>query len=220
MKRIHLSTIAAAILALPFLAAPHNAFAEPRYTEKQIEMFSSYVGKTYWITTEKNQQPTFYTAAKTSAQTFQPAPKESFEVQEVVDKTSDQPFYRVAFGSGKEGFMPVTVFMERLNASFSAADPDQADKTKGAKETEQEQKRREWIRSQKWPEHVKEAALRKQPVIGMTKKEATAVMGKPNNVVRLKSGTSGSQLMGRQEQWLYDNGPTLTFSNGVIVRIQ
>jgi hypothetical protein len=38
--------------------------------------------------------------------------------------------------------------------------------------------------------------------------------------VRLKSGNSGGELMGRQEQWQYDTGQTLTFSNGILVRIQ
>ena len=64
------------------------------------------------------------------------------------------------------------------------------------------------------------APLKKQPVIGMSKKEATAVLGKPKTVVQLKTGNSGSALMGKQEQWIYDNGPVLTFSNGLVVRIQ
>lgn len=220
MKRTLSRTLAAAIIALLLLAAPHNLFAEPRYTEKQLEHFSSYIGKTYWVTTEKNQQPTFYTAPKTNAQTFQPAAKEGFEVKEVVEKTSDKPFYRVAFESGKEGFIPVTAFMERINGSFTAIDPDRDDKTKTAKEIADEEKRRDWIRQQKWPQHVKDAALKKQPVIGMSKKEATAVLGKPKNVVQLKTGNSGTALMGKQEQWIYDNGPVITFNNGVIVRIQ
>jgi hypothetical protein len=219
VKRTPSNTLAAAILALPLLAAPH-AFAEPRYTEKQIEMFSSYVGKTYWVTDEKNQQPTFYTAPKNNAPTFQPAAKEGFEVKEVVDKASDKPFYRVAFESGKEGFMPVNTFMERLNGSFTAMDPERDAKAKTAKEIADEEKRRDWIRQQKWPEHVKDAALKKQPVIGMSKKEATAVLGKPKNIVRLKSGKSGTELMGASEQWIYDNGPVITFNSGVIVRIQ
>ena len=220
MKRTLSSTLVAAIIALLLFAAPRHTSAEPRYTEKQLELFSSYVGKTYWVTTEKNQQPTFYTAPKTNAPTFQPAAKEGFEVKEVVDKTGDKPFYRVAFESGKEGFVPVTYFMERVNGAFLAVDPDRDAKAKTAKEIADEEKRRDWIRQQKWPEHVKDAALKKQPVIGMSKKEATAVLGKPKSVVQLKTGNSGSALMGKQEQWIYDNGPVITFSNGLVVRIQ
>ena len=220
MKRILFPTLAVTILVLPLLGTAHNAFAEPRYTEKQIELFSSHVGKTYWVTTEKNQQPTFYTAPKTNAPTFHPAAKEGFEIKEVVDKTADKPFYRVAFESGKEGFIPVTSFMEGINGPFTATDPDRDAKAKTTKEIADEEKRRDYIRQQKWPEHVKEAALKKQPVIGMSKKEATAVLGKPKSVVRLKSGKSGSELMGASEQWIYESGQVLTFSNGLIVRIQ
>jgi len=208
---------AAVILAPALLAAPQLVRAEPRYTEKQIEQFTSYVGKTYWITPEKNQQPAIFSAPSADAKTFQPAPKESFELKEIVEKASDKPYYRAAFESGKEGFIPVTVFLQELQSAFMTVDPDRSDKAKSAKATEQEQKRRDWIRSQKWPEHVKEAALRGQPAIGMNKKEAEQVLGKPRNVVRLKSS---NELMGRQEQWIYDKGPVLTFSNGVVVRIQ
>lgn len=210
-------TAAAAILAFALCATPEKLRAEPRYTEKQIEQFSSYVGKTYWITTEKDLQPAFSSAPTKDAKTFQPATKESFELKEVVNKLSDTPYYRVAFASGREGFIPVTTFLQQLNGAFLTLDPDRDAKAKSAKETEQEEKRRDWIRQQKWPEHVKEAALKKQPALGMNKKEATAVLGKPKSVVRLKSA---NQLMGRQEQWIYENGPVLTFDNGIIVKIQ
>jgi hypothetical protein len=211
------SIAAAVILAPALLAVPQLVRAEPRYTEKQIEQFTSYVGKTYWITPEKNQQPAIFSAPSADAKTFQPAPKESFELKEIVEKASDKPYYRAAFESGKEGFIPVTAFLQELQSAFMTVDPDRSDKAKSAKATEQEQKRRDWIRSQKWPEHVKEAALRGQPAIGMNKKESEQVLGKPRNVVRLKSS---NELMGRQEQWIYDKGPVLTFSNGVVVKIQ
>jgi hypothetical protein len=51
----------------------------------------------------------------------------------------------------------------------------------------------------------------------MNKKEAEAILGKPKSVVRLKRG---NELVGKQEQWLYEKGPVLTFTEGVIVRIQ
>lgn len=207
----------AAILAVFFLAAPCNLRAETRYTEKQIEQFSSYLGKNYWITADKSLQPTFFSAPSANAQTFQPAPKEGFELKEIVEKHTEKPYYRVAFESGREGFIPVTSFLQQLNGALLTIDPDRDAKSKTAKGIEQEEKRRDWIRQQRWPEHVKDAALKKQPTIGMNKKEVSAVMGKPKSVVRLKSG---NQLVGKQEQWIYENGPVLTFSDGVIVRIQ
>lgn len=208
---------AAAIFALPLLSAPQVVRAEPRYTDRQIEQFSSYVGKSYWVSADKAHQPTVYTMPSQNAATFQPGPKESFELKEVVNKTSDTPYYRALFESGKEGFIPVTAFIEQFNLSYMTLDPDRDVKAKSAKAVEQEEKRRDWIRSQKWPEHVKDAALKGQPALGMNKKEAEAVLGKPRSVVRLKRG---NEIVGRQEQWHYDNGPVLTFDNGIIVRIQ
>jgi hypothetical protein len=205
------------IFTLPFLVTPENLSAEPRYTEKQIEQFSSYVGKTYWITADKDLKPTFFSAPAKNAKTFEPAAKESFELKEVVEKLSDTPYYRAAFDSGKEGFIPVTAFLQQVNSAFLTVDPDRGAKAKTAKETEQEERRRDWIRQQKWPEHVKDAALKKQPALGMNKKEATAVLGKPKSVVRLKSA---NELLGRQEQWIYEKGPVLTFDNGIVVKIQ
>ena len=211
------SLAAAAIFALPLLGAPQYVGAEPRYTEKQIEQFSSYLGKTYWITAEKEHQPKVYSAPSKDAASFQPAVKESFVLKEVVEKTSDMPYYRVEFESGQEGFIPVASFLQGIDLSFMALDPDRDAKAKSAKAIDQEAKRRDWIRSQKWPEHVKNAALKGQPALGMNKKEAEAVLGKPKSVVRLKRG---NELVGRQEQWHYDSGLVLTFNNGVIVRIQ
>jgi len=205
------------MLAAVFLCAGGGVRAETRYTEKQIEQFSSYIGKTYWVAADKTLQPTFFSAPSENAPTFQPPLKEGFEIKEIVEKHTDKPYYRAAFESGKEGFIPVTSFLQQLNGSLLTSDPDRDAKAKAAKEIEQETKRREWIRQQRWPEHVKDAALKKQPALGMNKKEAEAVLGKPKSVVRLKSG---NQLLGRQEQWHYDSGPVLTFSDGVIVRIQ
>jgi cytochrome oxidase Cu insertion factor (SCO1/SenC/PrrC family) len=104
-----------------------------------------------------------------------------------------------------------------LNAAFVTVDPDRDAKAKLAKETETEKKRQEWIRSQRWPEHVKQAALKKQPVLGMSTKEASAVLGKPQRVVGIKNT---NLLLGRQEQWTYEGGSVLTFTNGIITRIQ
>jgi hypothetical protein len=216
VRAISIPLLAAAVLALALFAG-QSVRAEPRYTERQIEQFSAYVGKTYWITAVKEHQPSVYAAPSKNAATFQPAAKESFELKEIVNKTSDTPYYRAVFESGKEGFIPVSSFLEQVDLSFMTLDPDRDTKAKSAKAVEQEEKRREWIRSQKWPDHVKDAALKGQPALGMNKKEAEAILGKPKSIVRLKRG---NELVGKQEQWLYEKGPVLTFTEGVIVRIQ
>lgn len=209
------------LIAVPLLATSGTvrAAAPSQYTPKQLESFGLYVGKTYWVVGEDDKTPTFLSAPSSAAKSFHPAAKESFEVKEIVGGTAKIPthYYRVAFESGNEGFIPISAFMEHFNGAFAAADPDRDAKAKLAKETESEKNRRAWIDKQKWPEHVKEAARKKQPVLGMNQKEAHAVLGKPKSTIQLKSATS---LMGSQEQWIYADGPVLTFTNGILTRIQ
>lgn len=207
----------ALLAALPLLGPFATVCAASQYTSKQLEAYKNYAGKTYWVVGEANKIPPFLSEPSPAAPTFTPALKESFVLKEIIADQPSTPYYRAIFASGKEGFIPIVTFMERMNASFSSVDPDRSAKAKTAKETADEEKRREYIQSQRWPEHVKQAALAGKPALGMNKKEATAVLGKPKSVVPLKSA---SALMGRQEQWIYENGPVLTFSNGLVTRIQ
>lgn len=207
--------VAAVFFAALLFVLPGKSAAQMQYTPKQLEHFRSYTGKTYWVMPEPNKAE-FFSAPSREGTAFHPATKESFEIKEIVYDNTSLPFYKVAFASGKEGFIPVRDFLDQLNASFTALDPDRDAKAKAAKETLDEQKRREWIEARRWPEHVKQAALRKEPALGMNKREATAVLGKPKSVVPIKTG----QLMGKQEQWHYENGLVITFMNGSISRIQ
>ena len=210
---------AALFAAALLLVAPDNGWTASQYTPKQIELYAQYVGKTYWVVEEEGKTPTFYTAPSSVAPAFHPGHKESFEIKEIVGGTTQIPahYYRVAFESGKEGFIPVRSWVEQLNVAFVTVDPDRAAKAKLAKETETEKKRQEWILSQRWPEHVKQAALKKQPILGMTTREASAALGKPQRVVAIRSN---NLLLGKQEQWTYEGGSVLTFTNGLITRIQ
>ncbi len=205
------------IAVLPFLGSFFDPSAASQYTSKQLDAYKGYTGKTYWVVGEANKIPPFLSAPSPTAPTFTPALKESFEIKDIVADNPSSTYYRAIFASGKEGFIPIVAFMEQVNASFTSVDPDRNARAKAAKETQDEEKRREWIRAQRWPEHVKQAALAKQPALGMNKKEASAVLGKPKSVVPLKSA---NLLMGRQEQWIYENGPVLTFSDGILTRIQ
>jgi hypothetical protein len=218
--RLRLAQLIAAALfaAAPLVVALENGWTASQYTPKQIEMYAQYVGKTYWVVEEAGM-PAFHTAPSSAAPSFRPRLKESFAIDEIVGGTAQipAPYYRVTFESGKQGFIPIGSFTQQLNAAFVTVDPDRDAKAKLAKETETEKKRQEWIQSQRWPEHVKQAALKKQPVLGMSTKEAAAVLGKPQRVVGIKSTTL---LLGRQEQWTYESGSVLTFTNGLITRIQ
>jgi hypothetical protein len=219
--RFRLAPILATALfaAAPFVVALENGWTASQYTPKQIEVYAQYVGKTYWVVEEPDKTPTFQTAPSPAAPSFHPVVKESFVINEIVGGTAKlpAPYYRVTFDSGKEGFIPVRSLVEQLNAAFVTVDPDRDAKAKLAKETEAEKKRQEWIQSQHWPDHVKQAALKKQPVLGMSTKEASAVLGKPQRVVGIKNT---NLLLGRQEQWTYEGGSVLTFTNGLITRIQ
>jgi hypothetical protein len=218
--RFRLAPILAAALfaATPLLVVSGNGWTASQYTPKQIELYAQYVGKTYWVVEEAGT-PAFHAAPSSAAPSFRPRLKESFEINEIVGGTAKlpAPYYRVTFDSGKEGFIPVRSLVEQLNAAFVTVDPDRDAKAKLAKKTETEKKRQEWIQSQHWPEHVKQAAVKKQPVLGMSTKEASAVLGKPQRVVGIKNT---NLLLGRQEQWTYEGGSVLTFTNGLITRIQ
>jgi len=218
--RFRLAPILAAALfaAVLHVVALENGWTASQYTPKQIEVYAQYVGRTYWVVEEAGM-PAFHAAPSSAAPSFRPGPKESFEINEIVGGTAQIPahYYRVTFESGKQGFIPISSFTQQLNAAFATVDPDRNAKAKLAKETETEKKRQEWIQSQHWPEHVKQAALKKQPVLGMSTKEASAVLGKPQSVVGIKST---NLLLGKQEQWTYAGGSVLTFTNGLITRIQ
>jgi len=204
---------------LPFLATFSATFAASQHTPKQLEAYGQYVGKTYWIVEHEIQPPAFQSAPSAAAPSFLPAVKDSFEIKEIVGGAAKPTahYYRVVFDSGKEGFLSLGSFLEHFNASFVTVDPDRNAKAKLAKETEAETKRQAWIRAQHWPEHVKEAALKKQPVLGMNTREAKAALGSPKRVVPMKGATL---LLGAQEQWTYENRLVLTFTNGLITRIQ
>jgi len=210
---------AALFAAWPLVAAfdaPWAAVAQ--HTPKHLDAYAQYVGKTYWIVGDENAVPDFLSAPSPTAPSFRPRIKESFVIKEIVGGTAQIPahYYRAVFDSGVEGFLPLRLFLEHFNASLVTVDPDRDAKAKLARETEAEKERQAWIRKQHWPDHVKEAALQKQAALGMSTHEAKAALGKPKRVIVMRN----SSLLGSQEQWTYENGLVLTFTNGLITRIQ
>lgn len=193
--------------------------ASSRYTEKQLEALRKYVGKTYWAIADDGRRALFFSAPSPAATSFLPEPKESFQIAEMVEGATQRPayYYKVSFASGREGYIDVDSFLEQLNLTLLTVDPDRGQKMRSAKESEGESKRAARIRAQPWPEHIKEAVLQRKAVLGMTVKEAREALGKPTRVVKVRDA---SPLMGQQEQWIYQSGPVLTFTNGLITRIQ
>ena len=203
------------LLVFLFLA---TGFASSRFTEKQLEALRKYVGKTYWVVAEEGKRPLFFSAPSPSATSFVPEAKESFEITEMVEGSTQRPYYyKVTFASGREGYIGVDSFLEGLNTTLVTVDPDRGQKIKSAKAAEEETRREARIRAQPWPEHVKEAVLKRQAVLGMNSREAREALGKPTRIVKVRIP---NPLLGPQEQWIYESGPVLTFTNGAITRIQ
>ena len=196
-----------------------TGFASSRFTERQLEALKKYAGKTYWVAAEDGKVPSFLSAPSPSATAFLPAMKESFQITEIVEGSTQRPYYyyKVRFDAGREGYIDVDSFLEQLNLTLLTVDPDRGQKAKAAKEAQEGSKREAWIRAQPWPEQVKEAVRKRQAVLGMNTSEARAALGKPNRIVKIKDA---NPLMGQQEQWVYQNGPVLTFTNWVVTRIQ
>ena len=196
-----------------------TGFASSRFTEKQLEALGRYVGKSYWVVAGESNKPHFLSAPSPAAPSFFPAEKESFQITEMLEGSKQRPYYyyKVTFDSGREGYIDVDSFLEEINSTFATQDPDRGQKNKSAREAQDEQKREAWIRAQPWPEHVKEAVLKKKAVLGMRMQEARQALGKPTSVVKMKNA---NPLLGQLEQWTYNNGPVLTFTNGLVTRIQ
>ncbi len=196
-----------------------TGFASSRLTEKQLEALRKYVGKTYWVVVEEGKRPLFLSAPSPSATSFLPEAKESFQITEMVEGAAQRAYYyyKVRLDAGREGYIDVDSFLEQLNLTLLTVDPDRGQKIKAAKEVQEESKREARIRAQPWPEQIKEAVRKRQAVLGMNGSEARAALGKPNRVVQI---SGANPLMGQQEQWIYQNGPVLTLTNGVVTRIQ
>lgn len=196
-----------------------TGFASSRFSEKQLEALGKYVGKTYWAIADDGRRALFFSAPSPSASSFLPEPKESLKITEMVQGSAQRPttYYKVKLGSGREGYIDVDSFLGELNATLVTQDPDRGQKIRAAKEAQEEEKREARIRAQPWPEHVKKAVLNRQAIVGMDMKEAREALGKPNRVVKINNT---NPLMGQQEQWIYDKGPVLSFTNGLVTRIQ
>jgi len=196
-----------------------TGFAASRFTEKQLEALEKYVGKTYWAVADEGRRAHFFSGPSPSASSFLPEPKESLKITAMVQGSAQRAaaYYKVKFGSGREGYIDVDSFLGELNLTLLTVDPDRGQKIRAAKEAQEEEKREARIRAQPWPEHVKKAVLNRQAILGMDMKEAREALGKPNSVVKINNA---NPLMGEQEQWIYDKGPVLSFTNGLLARIQ
>jgi len=187
------------------------AAASNHYTAKHIDAFAARVGRTFWIKSAEGNLPLFRTAPAAGASTFRAEDKQSFEIVELTGGTTNNPYYKVEFSSGKEGYISPEAFHEELNLTILTADPYAEEKRRAEEVAKEEKGRIEWIQSQPWSPAVKQAAIKKQPVPGLTTGEIRKVLGEPNRVIKLRGPLSVSE-----ERWYYPDGRVLTFHNELL----
>jgi hypothetical protein len=205
---------ASALLVLFWIAFP-TADASNHYTAKQLEFLSERVGKTYWIDSANNRTLSFLTAPAAAAPAFNANPYESFEITELVGRKSRNPFYKIKLESGREGFIQPDQFLEQLNVTIVSIDPQADEKRRDTAAADEEKKRLTWIQAQPWSQAVKEAAVKKRPVLGMTAAEITKVLGNPTRISKVR----GTQRL-TEEHWFYPAGDVLVFQNGLLKEVR
>lgn len=196
-----------------FLLTP--AAASNHYTEKQLDALETRVGKTFWISTFEGKLPSFVTSPTSDASVFQPTDNESFEITELIGRKAKNPYYKVKFESGSEGYIHAQSFHEQFNATILTIDPRADEKKALAEKNREENSRIEWIQSQPWSAAVKASAIKRQAVRGMTVGEVKRVVGDPRRVSRIKGPQHSSE-----EHWFYPDGTLLVFRNGALIRIE
>jgi hypothetical protein len=205
--------ISYAFLILIFLLTP--AAASNHYTEKQLNALEARVGKMFWISPVEEKLPSFVTSPASNAAAFQASANESFEITELVGRKAKNPYYKVKFESGKEAYIHAQAFHEQFNGTIVTIDPLADEKKALAEKDEEEKARIEWIQSQPWSAAVKESAIKRQAVRGMTVGEVKRVVGDPRRVSRIRGPQHSSE-----EHWFYPDGTLLIFRNGALNRVE
>ena len=191
------------------------ARAYDQYTPRQIEALSERVGKTYWANLAEGRKLSVLSAPRADASSFEAPPYEAFEITQLAGQKTRQLFYKVRFESGKEGFIRPDTFLEEFNVTILTVDPKADEKRKAAAAAAEEKKRADWIQSQPWSEAMKNAAMKKQVLSGMSTGEVKNILGSPVRISKVK----GPQNIA-EEQWFYSDGNVLVFHNGLLSRVE
>jgi hypothetical protein len=207
--------LTAAVISLCACANFFPAQAYGQYTPRQLQALSDRVGKTYWVASVENRKLSILSAPRANASSFGAPPDEAFEVTELVGQKTPDPFYKIKFASGKEGFIRPDNFLEELNVTILTVDPKADEKRQAAAAAEEEKKRADWIQSQPWSQAVKNAAMKKQVLSGMSAGEVRKILGSPTRISKIK----GPQTLS-EEQWFYPDGNVLVFRNGLLSRVE
>ncbi len=194
--------------------------ASNHYTAKQLDALEERVGGEFWINAAAGKAPLFFTAPALNAATFRPSDNESFEITELIGRANKNPYYKVKFQSGKVAYLRPETLHEEINSSIVSSDPLADEKRKAEQSAEEEKQRLAWINVQAWPPTVKEAAIKKQPMPGLTSGEVRQVMGPPRRVAKVSGLT---KLRGvtqvKEERWYYPDGAVLLFRNDILSQV-
>ncbi|MGH7824044.1 MAG: hypothetical protein ACREQ7_02525 [Candidatus Binatia bacterium] len=190
-------------------------FASRHYTEKQIDALATRVGKIYWVVPVDGKLPAFFSAPAAQARSFRPQKNEFFEITELVGRQAKNPYYKIKFESGKDGYLRAETFLEEFNSTIVSVDPLADEKKKAAEQEAEERKRLEWIENQPWSKEVKQAAIKHQAVTGMTSAEVRKILGQPIRTDKVKRPQSRIE-----EHWLYQDGSVLVFHQGILSHIK
>ena len=216
LPNLRLLTLALGLLC----GAAHSATASHHYTFRQLESLAERVGLEFWINAPDSPAPIFLLAPAPKAGTFRPADNESFEISELIGRSTKNPYYKVKFRSGKIAYLRPETFHEEFNARIVTSDPLAEQKRQAEQAAENEKHRLAWINVQPWPPAVKEAAIKKQPTPGLNSGEIKQVMGPPRRIVEsggLVSPRGPTQV--HEERWYYADGTVLWFRNDILSRV-
>lgn len=192
-----------------------TAAASLRYTERQLDAFAARIGRTFWLVADNQRTPSFLSTPAPNAASFRAQAHDSFEVLDLVNRHGANPYYKVKFASGKDGYILPEDFQQELNLTILTVDPQANEKKKAAAAAEEDKKRIEWIQTQPWSQAVKEQAMQRRPVPGMNIGEVKKLLGDPARATKIRNAQKIAE-----EHWFYADGAMLVFQNGLLTRIE
>jgi len=208
-------TFAATIWGLLLLLLGNPVWSSHHYTAKQMEALASRVGQTYWSQPVDGKGPSFTAAPAAGAKLIRMDAVESFQITALVGQAAKTPYYKIKRENGQEGYISPEQFIEALNLTILTADPMADEKRKLAEAAEADKKRIAWIQAQPWSPAIKDAAIKKQPIPGLTTSEISNVLGRPTRVTKVQGTAKISE-----ERWFYSDGSVLIFNNGLLIRVE
>ncbi|MGZ8520578.1 MAG: hypothetical protein ACXWX7_10570 [Candidatus Binatia bacterium] len=206
---------AASLCALLLVCFSQPAWPSRHYTAKQMEALATRVGQIFWSQPVDGKGPSFATAPAANAKLARVDTVESFEISALVGQATKNPYYKIKRENGQEGYISPEQFIEALNLTIVTTDPAAEEKRKSAEVAEADKKRVEWIRAQPWSPAVNEAAIKRQPVPGLTGAEVKKVLGAPSRVIQVQG-----PIKVAEEHWHYADGSVLIFHNGLLIKVE